>query len=124
MYGLKQVPRVWYERLTRFLIENDYKRGGVDKSLFIKRFKFEIIIAQIYVDDIVIGSTSQSKLNEFVNQMKSEFEISMVSELTYFLGLQVKQMNDGIFISQSRYAKNLVKKFGLETSKCLKTHGN
>ena len=69
----------------------------------------------------MFGSTSQSKLNDFVNQMKNEFEMSMVGELTYFLGLQVQQMNDGIFICQSKYAKNLVKKFGLETSKYLKT---
>ena len=69
----------------------------------------------------MFGSTSQSKLNDFVNQMKNEFEMSMVGELTYFLGLQVQQMNDGIFICQSKYAKNLVKKFDLETSKCLKT---
>ena len=79
-----------------------------------------MIIAQIYVDDIVFGSTSMSMLDIFVNQMKNEFEISMVGELTYFLGLQVKQMNEGIFISQSKYAKNLVKKFGLENAKCVK----
>ena len=66
MYGLKQVPWAWYERLTKILINNGCKRGGVDKTLFIKRFKFEIIIAHIYVDDIVFGSTSQSKLNDSV----------------------------------------------------------
>ena len=111
MYGLKQAPRAWYERLTKFLINNGYKREGVDKILFIKRFKYEIIIAQIYVDDIVFGSTSQSKLNDFVNQMKNEFEMSMAGELTYFLGLQVQQMNDEIFICQGKYTKNLVSKF-------------
>ena len=93
----------------------------VDKTLFIKRFKSKIVIGQIYVDDIVFGLTSQSKLNEFVNQMKNEFKMSIVGELTYFLSLQMKQMNDEIFICQSKYAKNLVKKFGLETFKCLKT---
>ena len=87
MYGLKQVPRAWYERLTNFLIEKGYERGGVDNTLFIKNDKRGIIIAQIYVDDIVFGSTSMSMLDVFVNQMKIEFEISMVGELTYFLGL-------------------------------------
>ena len=62
----KQVFRAWYERLTNFLIEKDYKRRGVDKTLFIKSFKSCIIIAQIYVDDIVFGSTSQMKIDEFV----------------------------------------------------------
>ena len=89
--------------------------------MFIKNDKCDIIIAQIYVDDIVFGSTSMSTLDVFVNQMKNEFEMSMVGELTYFFGLQVKHMNEGIFISQSKYAKNLVKKFGLENAKCVKT---
>ena len=69
----------------------------------------------------MFDSTSMSVLDVFVNQMKNEFEMSMVGELTYFLGLQVKQMNEGIFISQSKYAKNLEKKFGLENTKCVKT---
>ena len=112
LYGLKQAPRAWYERLTNFLVEKGYKRGGVDKILFIKSFKSGITIAQIYVDDIVFGSTVNNKLTEFVEQMKNEFEMSMVGELNYFLGLQVKQSNDEIFFSQSKYAKNLVKKFG------------
>ena len=93
------------------MIEKCYERGGVDKTLFIKKDKCDIIIAQIYVDDIVFGSTSRNIFDVFVNQMKNEFEMSMVGELTYFLGLQVQQMNDGIFICQSKYAKNLVKKF-------------
>ena len=99
LYGLKQALRAWYDRLTTFLVEKDYKRGGIDKTLFIKSFNSCIIIAQIYVDDIIFGSTANDKLTEFVEQMKKEFEMSMVGELNYFLGLQVKQSNDGIFIS-------------------------
>ena len=87
LYGLKQAPRAWYERLTNFLIEKGYKRGRVDKTLFIMHFDTGVIIAQIYVDDIVFGSTSPSKVQEFVNQMREEFEMSMVSELNFFLGL-------------------------------------
>ena len=78
LYDLKQAPRAWYERLTNFFIEKGYERGGVDKTLFIIKDKCDIIIAQIYVDDIVFGSTFQSKLNDFVNQMKNEFKRSMV----------------------------------------------
>ena len=62
LYGLKQAPRAWYERLTKFLVEKGYKRGGVYKTLFIKQFEFGIIIAQIYVDDIVFGSTFDYKV--------------------------------------------------------------
>ena len=72
------------------------------------------MIAQIYVDDIVFGGMSDKMVQQFVQHMQSEFKMSMVGELTYFLGFQIKQMNDGIFISQSKYAKNMVKKFGLD----------
>ena len=80
-----------------------------------------IIIAHIYIDEIVFGSTSPSKVPKFVNQMRKEFEMSMVGELNFFLGLQVKQTKSGIFISQSKYAKNLVKRFGLEKAKHFNT---
>ncbi|XP_060966410.1 uncharacterized mitochondrial protein AtMg00810-like [Cannabis sativa] len=117
LYGLKQAPRAWYERLTEFLLSHDYKRGNVDKTLFIKNINSDVIVAQIYVDDIVFGSTSNSEVHVFVSQMQKEFEMSMVGELTYFLGLQVKQSDEGTFVTQSKYAKNLVKKFGLEKAK-------
>ncbi|KAK6131685.1 hypothetical protein DH2020_034592 [Rehmannia glutinosa] len=121
LYGLKQAPRAWYERLTTFLCDKGYKRGSVDKTLFIQKFKNGITIAQIYVDDIVFGSTSKQKLDEFIEYMSSEFEMSMVGELNYFLGLQVKQFDKGIFITQNKYAKNLVKRFGLDNKKHIKT---
>jgi hypothetical protein len=74
------------------------------------------MIAQIYVDDIVFGGTSDQMVEQFVQHMRSEFEMSLVGELTYFLGLQVKQSEDTVFISQSKYAKSIVKKFGLENA--------
>jgi hypothetical protein len=74
------------------------------------------MIAQIYVNDIMFGGMSNRMLQHFVKQMQSEFEMSLVGELTYFLGLQVKQMDDTLFISQRKYAKNIVKKFGLESA--------
>ncbi|XP_058725473.1 uncharacterized mitochondrial protein AtMg00810-like [Vicia villosa] len=74
------------------------------------------MIAQIYVDDIVFGGMLDRMVKKFVNQMQSEFEMSLVGELTYFLGLQVKQMEDSIFLSQSKYAKNIVKKFVMDNA--------
>ena len=121
LYGLKQAPRAWYERLTDFLISHGYTRGSVDKTLFIKKVKSDVIIAQIYVDDIVFGSTSDFEVQGFVKQMQDEFEMSMVGELSYFLGLQVRQGDEGTFVSQSKYARNLVKKFGLENAKLTNT---
>ena len=116
LYMLKQAPRAWYERLTTFLVRKGFSRGGADRTLFIKWVGDDAIIAQIYVDDIVFGSTSQEQKDAFSKSMSKEFEMSMVGELTFFLGLQVKQSHDGIFISQKKYAQNLVKKFGMQDS--------
>ncbi|KAK6150694.1 hypothetical protein DH2020_015626 [Rehmannia glutinosa] len=121
LYGLKQAPRAWYGRLTEHLLQMGFKRGEVDKTLFIQRTNHSILIAQIYVDDIVFGASSQKLLKEFVDCMSSTFEMSMVGELNYFLGLQIKQSKDGIFISQSKYARNLVKKFNLDSASHMKT---
>jgi hypothetical protein len=121
LYGLKQAPRAWYGRLTEHLVQLGFKRGEVDKTLFIKKEKNDILIAQIYVDDIVFGSTSNSMLKMFIESMTSTFEMSMVGELKFFLGLQIVQSKEGISISQSKYAKNLVKKFGLENASHMRT---
>ncbi|GAU37336.1 hypothetical protein TSUD_395170 [Trifolium subterraneum] len=114
LYGLKQAPRAWYERLTEFLLSQGYRKGGNDKILFVKEEEGDFIIAQIYVDDIGFGGMSRKMVQHFVQQMQSEFEMSLVGELTYFLGLQVKQMEDTMFVSQSKYATNIVKKFGMD----------
>ena len=72
------------------------------------------VVAQIYVDDIVFGATNDSLAKSFANEMKKMFEMSMVGEMTYFLGSQVKQTDSRIYINQAKYARNLVKRFGLE----------
>ena len=117
LYGLKQAPRAWYDLLTSYLLEHGFKRGQADWTLFVKRDEKYLVVAQVYVDDIVFGSTIDVLTQEFSEEMKKEYEISMVGELNYFLGLQVKQRKDEIFISQDKYAKNLVKRFGLDSKK-------
>ena len=79
------------------------------------------MLVQIYVDDIIFGSTNESLCKEFSIDMQSEFEMSMMGELNYFLGLQIKQTNDGIFVNQAKYCKELIKRFGMEKSKHLAT---
>jgi hypothetical protein len=113
LYGLKQAPKAWYERLTTYLLAKGITRGQADRTLFIRNQGTHKLIAQIYVDDIIFGATLDSLAHEFSEEMKQEFEMSMIGELNYFLGLQVKQIAEGIFISQSKYAKDLVKWFGL-----------
>ena len=121
LYGLKQAPRAWYERLTSFLIEKGYSRGKADTTLFIKRRKDDIILVQIYVDDIIFGATDEKLCQQFSSQMKEEFEMSMMGELNFFLGLQIKQSAEGIFISQAKYVKELLKKFEMEKCKPIST---
>ncbi|KAI9191470.1 hypothetical protein LWI28_008807 [Acer negundo] len=117
LYGFKQAPRAWYDRLTQYLIDNNYRRGGIDRTLFIKHYDHDIFVARIYVDDIVFRSTNKTKVDEFVTVMSSEFEMSMMGELNYFIGMEVKQTSMGIMLNHSRYARNLVKRFGLESGK-------
>ncbi|GJZ64405.1 putative ribonuclease H-like domain-containing protein [Tanacetum coccineum] len=113
LYGLHQAPRAWYATLSTFLEKHGYKRGTIDKTLFIKRDKKDIMLVQVYVDDIIFGSTNKSWCDEFEALMKSRFQMSSMGELTFFLGLQVKQHKGGIFISQDKYVAEILKKFDL-----------
>ncbi|GJS71215.1 putative ribonuclease H-like domain-containing protein [Tanacetum coccineum] len=111
LYGLHQDPRAWYATLSTFLLKNGYRRGTIDKTLVIKKDKNDIMLVQVYVDDIIFGSTKNSWCDEFEALMKSRFQMSSMGELTFFLGLQVKQKEDGIFISQDKYVVEILKKF-------------
>ena len=90
LYGLKQAPRAWYDRFTHYLLDRGFKRGYVYRTLFVKNDEYYLIVAQVYVDDIVFRATTIARAIEFFKEMKKEFEMSMVGELIFFLGLQVK----------------------------------
>ncbi|GKB96467.1 putative ribonuclease H-like domain-containing protein, partial [Tanacetum coccineum] len=111
LYGLHQAPKAWYEKLSTLLLENGFKRGTIDKTLFIKKNKSDIMLVQVYVDDIIFGSTKQSMCAEFEDCMHKRFQMTSIGELTFFLGLQVKQQPNGIFISQDKYVADILKKF-------------
>jgi hypothetical protein len=121
LYGLKQAPRAWYECLRDFLISNAFKVGKADPTLFTKTCNGDLFVCQIYVDDIIFGSTNQKYWEEFSRVMTQKFEMSMMGELTYFLGFQVKQLKDGTFISQTKYTQDLLKRFGMKDAKPAKT---
>ncbi|GJX64652.1 putative ribonuclease H-like domain-containing protein, partial [Tanacetum coccineum] len=121
LFGLHQAPRAWYATLSTFFLKNGYKRGTIDKTLFIKKDKHDIILVQVYVDDIIFGSTKKSWCDEFEALMKSRFQMSSMGELTFFLGLQVKQKEDGIFISQDKYVAEILKKFDFVSVKTAST---
>nr|GFA75965.1 putative ribonuclease H-like domain-containing protein [Tanacetum cinerariifolium] len=115
LYGLHQAPRAWYATLSTFLLKHGYKRGTIDKTLFLKKNKRDIILVQVYVDDIIFGSTKKAWCDEFEALMKGEFQMSAMGELTFFLGLPVQQRPDGIFINQDRYVQEILNKFDLES---------
>ena len=102
-------------------MSHGFTRGKADQTLFIKIEDGELIVAQVYVDDIIFGSTKDELAHGFSKLMQVEFGMSMIGELTHFLGLQIHQLDSGIFLSQSKYAKNLVKKFGLESASSIRT---
>ncbi|GJS92885.1 putative ribonuclease H-like domain-containing protein [Tanacetum coccineum] len=114
LYGLKQAPRAWYDKLSSFLIAHGFNKGIIDPTLFTRRHGGDILLVQVYVDDIIFGSTNPDFSKRFANLMKNNFEMSMMGELKFFLGLQVHQSPRGIFISQSQYAIELLKKHGLD----------
>ncbi|GJR11256.1 putative ribonuclease H-like domain-containing protein [Tanacetum coccineum] len=87
LYGLHQAPRAWYATLSTFLLKSGYRRGTIDKTLFIKKDKNDIMLVQVYVDDIIFGSTKRSWCDEFEALMKSRFQMKSIGELTFFLGL-------------------------------------
>ncbi|GJU53981.1 putative ribonuclease H-like domain-containing protein [Tanacetum coccineum] len=126
LYGLHQAPRAWYETLSTYLLDNGFHRGKIDKTLFIRRDKGDILLVQVYIDDIIFGSTKKSLCTEFKKMMHKKFQMSSMGELTFFLGLQVKQKEDGIFLSQDKYVTDILKKFSFSdvktTSTPMETH--
>ncbi|KAJ9539173.1 hypothetical protein OSB04_031906 [Centaurea solstitialis] len=121
LYGLKQAPRAWYETFTNHLLSKGFERGTIDTTLFLKKEGDDLLLVQIYVDDIIFGSTNPELCTKFSKIMETEFEMSMMGELNFFLGIQVKQNLDGIFINQSKYIKDMLKKFNMTDCSPIKT---
>ncbi|GJT99663.1 retrovirus-related pol polyprotein from transposon TNT 1-94 [Tanacetum coccineum] len=115
LYGLKQAPRAWYDMLSSFLISNDFSKGSVDPTLFIRREGNELILVQIYVDDIIFAASTPELCDLFAKIMCSKFKMSMMGKISFFLGLQISQSPRGIFINQSKYALESLKKYGYES---------
>jgi hypothetical protein len=121
LYGLKQALCAWYGRLRGFLFSKGFEMGKVDKTLFLLRQGDDILIVQVYVDDIVFGGSSHFLVARFVEDMSKDSEMSMMGELRFFLGLQIKQAKEGTFVHQAKYTKDILKKFKMDDSKPLST---
>jgi hypothetical protein len=121
LYGLKQASRAWYATLKTFLLEHNYVMGSVDKTLFTLNHGTDFLLVQIYVDDIIFGVSSHTLVSKFQKMMESEFQMSMMGELTFFLGIQVKQTKQVTFVHQAKYTKDLMKKFNMTELKPVST---
>nr|GEV79478.1 retrovirus-related Pol polyprotein from transposon TNT 1-94 [Tanacetum cinerariifolium] len=121
LYGLKQAPRAWYKTLSTFLIQNKFAKGSIDNILFIYKSKRDVHLVQVYVNDIIFGSTSYKLCKQFEKLMTKKFEMSMMGELTYFIRLQIKQDDKGISIFQEQYTRNLLKKYEIFDSSLVRT---
>ncbi|GJY11888.1 retrovirus-related pol polyprotein from transposon TNT 1-94 [Tanacetum coccineum] len=115
LYGLKQAPRAWYDMLSSFLISQDFSKGSVDPTLFIRREGKELLLVQIYVDDIIFAASTPELCDLFAKIMCSKFKMSMMGKISFFLGLQISQSPRGIFINQSKYALESLKKYGFDS---------
>ncbi|GJY77111.1 retrovirus-related pol polyprotein from transposon TNT 1-94 [Tanacetum coccineum] len=115
LYGLKQAPRVWYDLLSSFLLSQGFSKGNVDPTLFVKREGKDILLVQIYVDDIIFASTTTELCDTFSETMCSKFKMSMMGKISFFLRLQISQSPRGIFLNQFKYALESLKKYGMES---------
>nr|GEY52493.1 copia protein [Tanacetum cinerariifolium] len=113
LYGLKQAPRAWYDELSKFLLSKGFSKGSIDPTLLITKYKGDILLMQIYVDDIIFGSTNPNLSKRFEKLMHIKFEMSMMGELKFFLGIQIYQSPRCIFINQAKYAQEILKKHGM-----------
>jgi hypothetical protein len=120
-YGLKKTPRACCECLRNFLIENDFRIGKADSILFTRKMGKYLFVCQIYVDDIIFDSTNKLFCDESNKIMTDRFEMYMMRVLTFLLGFQIKQVKEGTFIIQTKYTRDIFKKFGMDNIKLIKT---
>ncbi|KAK1647292.1 hypothetical protein QYE76_065097 [Lolium multiflorum] len=121
LYGHKQAPRAWYEHLKELLVDRGFDVGLTDPTLFTKRVNGELFVCQLYVDDIIFGSTNKAFNDEFSKLMTDRFEMSMMGEMKFFLGFEIKQLREGTFINQAKYLQDMLKRFKMTELKGVAT---
>nr|GEV49806.1 copia protein [Tanacetum cinerariifolium] len=121
LYGLKQAPRAWYDVLSSFILSQEFSKGAVGPTLFTWKACRDILLVQIYINDIIFSSTNPAMCDEFAKIMSSKFKTSMMSKMPFFLGLQISQSLKGIYINQSNYALEIINKYGMLSSDLVNT---
>nr|GEZ13232.1 retrotransposon protein, putative, unclassified [Tanacetum cinerariifolium] len=121
LYGLKKAPRAWYDELSKFLTSKGFTKCTIDPTLFTIRYGEDILLVQIYVDDIIFGSTNPKYSKRFEKLMHSRFEMSLMREMKFFLGHQIHQSPSGIFINQAKYTLEILHKHGMDKGQSIGT---
>ena len=118
LYGLKQAPRAWYSRIDSYLIQLGFRRSENEATLYLKKEGDEVqLVISLYVDDMLVTGSNTSLLAKFKKEMEDVFEMSDLGMMNYFLGMEIQQDNLGIFLSQKKYAIDVLKRFKLESCK-------
>eukprot|EP00253_Pinus_taeda_P016675 PITA_16675 len=117
LYGLKQAPRAWYAKMDSFLLESGFSRCHSDNTVYTKKVGKSLIILVLYVDDLILTGSDPNLINHVKSSLKKKFEMTDLGQLHYFLGLQVLQSKEGISLSQSKYACDLLRHFHMEDCK-------
>jgi transposase InsO family protein len=117
LYGLKQAPQAWYAKMENFHIDTEFSRCHFDPNVYTNKVGSHLIILVIYVDELTLTSSDSKLLNHVETTLKKIFEMTDLGFLHYFLGLQVLQTNEGIFLSQSKYACDLLRRFHMDDCK-------
>ncbi|KAK8935961.1 hypothetical protein KSP39_PZI012924 [Platanthera zijinensis] len=114
LYGLKQAPRAWNHNIDSYLQQEGFTRCAIEPTLYLKRNNEGSVIVSLYVDDLILTGSNSGEIAKFRERMKTKYEMTDLGSLKFFLGLQIKQLEGGIFISQELYTINLLKKFNME----------
>jgi Reverse transcriptase (RNA-dependent DNA polymerase) len=114
LYGLKQAPRACYDNIDAYFIEKGFRRSPSESTLYVKHGETGMLIVSLYVDDLIFIGNDDEMMHEFKNNMMKKYEMNDLGLLHYFLGIEIDQRNDGVFISQKKYAQNILSKFKME----------
>ncbi|KAL4342366.1 hypothetical protein GQ457_08G025750 [Hibiscus cannabinus] len=124
LYGLKQAPRSWYSQIDAYLLNLGFEKCLSESTLYIKKCGDEILVVSLYVDDLLVTGTRLQLIKKFKDEMKEVFEMTYLGEMTFFLGMQIRQKQNEIFVCQQKYAKEVLKKFNMEACKSIATPMN
>jgi hypothetical protein len=117
LYGLRQAPHAWFTRFAEFIVKLDFRAARSDSSLFVPRCGNDIAYLLLYVDDIVLTSSSSSLRRTIVDRLRSEFTVKDMDKLSFFLGIDVKRTRDGFYLSQERYAEDILERVSMTNCK-------